>query len=217
MKAAASKESILKKIRKALSESTPLPFPSSEGNHSVFQPAPDDLDLLFAEQFGKLQGKFVFCLNHQELELQLALLAKQNNFQKIYCREEELRSGITEEALRSVLLEDQSPEALKNCDAAITGCECLVARTGTIVLSSAQASGRTSSVYAPVHICIATTSQLVYDIKDGLRLLKEKYGTSLPSFISFASGPSRTADIEKTLVVGVHGPKEVYLFLVDNS
>ncbi len=217
MKAAASKESILKKIRKALSESTPLPFPSSEGSNSVFQPAPDDLDLLFAEQFGKLQGKFVFCLNQEELELQLTLLAKQKNFQKIYCREEDLRSGITEEAVRSALLEDQSPEALKNCDAAITGCECLVARTGTIVLSSAQASGRTSSVYAPVHICIATTSQLVYDIKDGLRLLKEKYGTSLPSFISFASGPSRTADIEKTLVVGVHGPKEVYLFLVDNS
>ncbi|MCU0386513.1 MAG: LUD domain-containing protein [Flavihumibacter sp.] len=217
MKAAASKESILKKIRKALSESTPLPFPSSEGNNSVFQPAPDDLDLLFAEQFGKLQGKFVFCLNQEELELQLTLLAKQKNFQKIYCREEDLRSGITEEAVRSALLEDQSPEALKNCDAAITGCECLVARTGTIVLSSAQASGRTSSVYAPVHICIATSSQLVYDIKDGLRLLKEKYGTSLPSFISFASGPSRTADIEKTLVVGVHGPKEVYLFLVDNS
>jgi L-lactate dehydrogenase complex protein LldG len=200
-----------------LSESTPLPFPSSEGSNSVFQPAPDDLDLLFAEQFGKLQGKFVFCLNQEELELQLTLLAKQKNFQKIYCREEDLRSGITEEAVRSALLEDQSPEALKNCDAAITGCECLVARTGTIVLSSAQASGRTSSVYAPVHICIATTSQLVYDIKDGLRLLKEKYGTSLPSFISFASGPSRTADIEKTLVVGVHGPKEVYLFLVDNS
>lgn len=217
MKAATSKESILKKIRKALSESTPLPFPSSEGNQSVFQPAPEDLDLLFAEQFGKLQGKFVFCLNQRELQLQLDLLAKQQGFQKIYCREEELRLGITEEAVRSALLEDQSPEALKNCDAAITGCECLVARTGTIVLSSAQASGRTSSIYAPVHICIATTSQLVYDMKDGLRLLKEKYGTSLPSFISFASGPSRTADIEKTLVVGVHGPKEVYLFLIDNS
>jgi L-lactate dehydrogenase complex protein LldG len=217
MKAATSKEAILKKIRKALSESTPLPFPSSEGNQSVYQPAPEDLDLLFAEQFGKLQGKFIFCLNQQELQVQLQLLAKQKGFQKIYCRENDIRSGITEESLRSVLLEDQSPEALKNCDASLTSCECLVARTGTIVLSSAQASGRTSSVYAPVHICIATTSQLVYDIKDGLRVLKDKYGSSLPSFISFASGPSRTADIEKTLVVGVHGPKEVYLFLVDNS
>ena len=109
-----------------------------------------------------------------------------------------------------------SPDAdLKTCDASITGCEYLVARTGTIVLSSAQEKGRTTSVYAPIHICIATTDQLVYDVRDGLRLIREKYGASLPSLISFASGPSRTADIEKTLVVGVHGPKEVYLFLVD--
>ena len=73
------------------------------------------------------------------------------------------------------------------------------------------------SVYAPVHICIAYTKQLVYDIKDGLQLLKEKYGKQLPSLITFATGPSRTADIEKTLVVGVHGPKEVYCFLVDEE
>ncbi|HNU15372.1 MAG TPA: LUD domain-containing protein, partial [Chitinophagaceae bacterium] len=44
----------------------------------------------------------------------------------------------------------------------------------------------------------------------------EKYGNNLPSLITFATGPSRTADIEKTLVVGVHGPKEVYLFLVES-
>jgi L-lactate dehydrogenase complex protein LldG len=45
--------------------------------------------------------------------------------------------------------------------------------------------------------------------------MKNKYKNDLPSLITFATGPSRTADIEKTLVVGVHGPKEVYLFLVE--
>ena len=93
----------------------------------------------------------------------------------------------------------------------------MVARTGTIVLSAAQQSGRTVSVYAPVHICIAYTHQLVYDVKDALQLIKEKYSDKIPSFITFASGPSRTADIEKTLVTGVHGPKEVYLFLVEGQ
>ena len=77
--------------------------------------------------------------------------------------------------------------------------------------------GRIPSVYAPVHVCVATSSQLVYDIKDGLNGLKEKYRQYLPSLITFATGPSRTADIEKTLVVGVHGPKEVYCFVVDDS
>ncbi len=83
-------------------------------------------------------------------------------------------------------------------------------------MSTAQ-TGRTTSVYAPVHICIAYAKQLVYDIKEALRVLKEKYDGHIPSSITFATGPSRTADIEKTLVVGVHGPKEVYLFLVDKA
>ena len=82
-------------------------------------------------------------------------------------------------------------------------------------MSSAQLSGRTVSVYAPVHICIAYTNQLVYDIKEGLQMLLKKYSNKLPSLITMASGPSRTADIEKTLVVGVHGPKEVFVFLVE--
>jgi L-lactate dehydrogenase complex protein LldG len=103
-----------------------------------------------------------------------------------------------------------------SCEVAITGCEFLVARTGSAVLSST-ANDRIPSVYAPIHICIAYTSQIVYDVQDALAATKEKYGTSLPSLISFATGPSRTADIEKTLVVGVHGPKEVYCFLIDDS
>jgi L-lactate dehydrogenase complex protein LldG len=104
---------------------------------------------------------------------------------------------------------------LAGCDASITDCEYLVARTGSIMLSAAQEGGRTTSVYAPVHICIAYTRQLVYDIKDALQGMKDKYGDALPSLITLATGPSRTADIEKTLVTGVHGPKEVFLFLVE--
>jgi L-lactate dehydrogenase complex protein LldG len=56
---------------------------------------------------------------------------------------------------------------------------------------------------------------LVYDVKDALQKLKEKYTGNIPSLITFATGPSRTADIEKTLVTGVHGPREVYCFLVE--
>jgi L-lactate dehydrogenase complex protein LldG len=89
----------------------------------------------------------------------------------------------------------------------LPGCEKLVARTGSIVMSAAQQSGRTVSVYAPVHICIAYANQLVYDIKDALQTIKDNYKGNIPSLITFASGPSRTADIEKTLVTGVHWTK----------
>ena len=63
---------------------------------------------------------------------------------------------------------------------------------------------------------VAYTSQLVPDIKDALRNIKQKYDNNLPSFISFITGPSRTADIEKTLIIGAHGPKELYVFLIDD-
>ena len=210
MKISPARESILKKIRKALTQSTPLPFPQSEGNSSVFQPSQQELEVQFAEQFSKLQGKFVFCLNEQELAAQLDHVIGHNKWEKIYCREDELRRNLATHGFKSFNHGD-----VASCDAAITTCEWLVARTGTIVMSAGQPSGRTVSVYAPIHICIAYTSQLVYDIRDGLLQARGKYGNNLPSLITFATGPSRTADIEKTLVVGVHGPKEVYVFLVD--
>jgi L-lactate dehydrogenase complex protein LldG len=205
-----SKENILKKIRKALSHSTPLPFPQSEGNASVFHPSHQELEVEFAEQFTKLLGRFVYCINRQGMAFQLNSLIQKQNWQKVYCLENNLCDMIGSQVSDRLTKND-----LAKCDVAITGCEYLVARTGSIVLSAAQPGGRTTSVYAPIHICIAYTNQLVYDLKDALQAIKNKYGNNLPSLISFATGPSRTADIEKTLVVGVHGPKEVYCFLVE--
>lgn len=211
MNVSPSKENILKKIRQALIHSTPLPFPNSEGNQPVFQPSQQELEVEFAEQFTKLLGRFVFCINRQELAFQLSSLIKKQDWQKVYCVEDKLVEPASGQIGERLVKTD-----LAGCDVAITGCEYLVARTGSIVMSAAQISGRTTSVYAPIHICIATTDQLVYDLKDALQQVKEKYGNNIPSVITFASGPSRTADIEKTLVVGVHGPKEVYLFLVES-
>jgi L-lactate dehydrogenase complex protein LldG len=205
-----AKENILKKIRQALSNPVPLPFPHSEGTQSVYQPAGEDNAVIFAEEFTRLQGRFAFCINKQDLQTQVLLLLKEKGWDKIYCKEDKLLPLFFPAA-------GEPYGSLSLCDVSITGCEYLVARTGTIVLSAAQQEGRTASVYAPVHICIAYTSQMLYEIKDALLALKEKYGSNFPSFVTFASGPSRTADIEKTLVTGVHGPKEVFCFLVDVS
>ncbi len=200
-----AKENILKKIRQALSNPVPLPFPHSEGTQSVFTVSKEDNAITFAEEFTKLQGKFAFCSDEADLKKQLQDLLADKNWTKIYFKEDKIAS----------LFSGPSYEDLASCDISVTACECLVARTGTIVMSAAQQSGRTTSVYAPIHICIAYSNQMMYDIKDALLFLKEKYSGNIPSLITFASGPSRTADIEKTLVTGVHGPKEVYCFLVE--
>ena len=70
-------------------------------------------------------------------------------------------------------------------------------------------------MYYPVHIVFAYANQVVADIDDSFNALKKKYGSELPSMISLTTGPSRTADIEKTLVVGVHGPGEIFCFLIN--
>ena len=109
----------------------------------------------------------------------------------------------------------QTDKDFEQADVGFTLCEALIARNGSILLSNAGMAGRRLSIYPPIHIVLAYTSQLVLDLKDGFKLIKNKYGNQLPSMISTVTGPSRTADIEKTLVLGAHGPKELYVFLLD--
>ena len=207
-----SREKILSKIRQALTNKVPVPFEGTISPESIFEPSNEELEVEFAENFTKLQGKFCFCNSLDELVFNLNELASSRKWDNIYCSESSLK-----QTLQAVGYTNLTSEELKSCNASITTCESLVARTGSILLSSATESGRTVSVYAPVHICIAFTNQLVYDIKDSFKQLRSKYGdNNLPSLISLATGPSRTADIEKTLVVGVHGPKEVFCFLIES-
>ncbi len=206
-----SRDTILKKIKQALAKPVPVPFPESEGQQTVYPLSQQELAIEFAENFTKLQGRFSFCADEKELVNQLQVLIAQRKWTRIYNRETLLRQRLHDNGYQPVYADE-----VASCDAAITGCEKLVARTGSMILSSAQESGRTVSVYAPVHICIAYANQLVYDIGDGLQQLSDGYGMQFPSLVTLATGPSRTADIEKTLVVGVHGPKEVFCFLVDN-
>ena len=135
----------------------------------------------FAEQFTKLQGKFIYCINQQELAFQLASLIKKQDWHKVYCQEDKLVAAVAGQLSDRLVKTD-----LAHCDVSITGCEYLVARTGSIVMSAADPGGRAASVYAPIHICIAFTSQLVYDIRDALQAAKEKYGQHLPSLITLS-------------------------------
>jgi len=211
MKESSAKKNILKKIKQALATPVPVPF-TDYTSTQIFKAPQQDIEVEFAENFTALQGRFSFCFSTQELVNQLQALFTARSWKNIF-----IKDNVLQQALQSAALKIDYTNDLATCDAAITGCEYLIARTGSIVLSTAQQSGRTVSVYAPVHICIAYTNQLIYDIKDGLELLQKKYHQNFPSLITFASGPSRTADIEKTLVTGVHGPKEVFCFLMENA
>lgn len=99
--------------------------------------------------------------------------------------------------------------ALAACDAGLTECDALVAQTGTVVVTSRSAGGRALSCLPPHHVVLARRAQLVAGLPEALDLLQTRYGRDYPSMISFITGPSRTGDIERILVLGAHGPRKL--------
>ncbi len=213
MESTKSKQVILGRIRKALNQTVEMPFTRQETEGEIFPAPADDLSVIFATEFTRLLGKFAYCPGWDDFASQVEMLIQEKGWSKIFCSEEPLVKLFKRRGIDAF----GNTQDLTNCDVSFTACEALIARTGTIVLSSALPHGRTASVYAPVHVCVALTSQLKYDIADGLRHIRQEHGGNMPSLVSFATGPSRTADIEKTLVVGVHGPREVYCLLVEDA
>jgi len=104
--------------------------------------------------------------------------------------------------------------ALEACDAGLTACECLVAQTGSILVSSRTCGGRALSILPHVHVVVATVDQVVGTLADALHAARDRHDGRLPSMLSFITGPSRTGDIERILVLGAHGPKELFVVLV---
>lgn len=211
MKETTSKEKMLKKIRKAILEKRDNPYPNLEDT-PLYEEYNDHLDVLFAGQLSAVSGNFVFCEDEIQLIENLLDLAEKNNWRRIYAWETGLQSLLSKYEFPFYSTDTE----FLNADVGITFCEALVARNGSVLVSNGTAAGRRLSIYPHIHIVIAYTSQLVLDLKDGFKLLKEKYPENMPSMVSNITGPSRTADIEKTLVLGAHGPKELYVFLLEN-
>ena len=95
----------------------------------------------------------------------------------------------------------------------ITGCYCAIAETGTLMLLSGPDTHAVTSLLPDTHIAIVPAARIVRSMEDGWDLLRREHG-SLPRQVAFVSGPSRTADIEMTLVLGIHGPYRVHIIVV---
>jgi L-lactate dehydrogenase complex protein LldG len=213
-KTSKARENILRRIRTELSgHSLPMPYPAAEKDGTALYASENITpEELFAKSFITLGGKFIYCDNEQELLQNIIILYENRGWEQLLCADEKLLKLFRNNKIDIVLPANAAAESAEAC---ITGCEMLVARTGSILLSSSQNLGRMAPVYFPIHIVFAYANQIATNIEDGFTALKKKYGTNLPSMISLATGPSRTADIEKTLVVGVHGPAEVFCFFVN--
>jgi L-lactate dehydrogenase complex protein LldG len=97
----------------------------------------------------------------------------------------------------------------------ITGAFCAIAETGTLMLLSGARTPASTSLLPETHIAVLNTNRIVRGMEDAWSLLRSDRGADfMPRAVNFISGPSRTADIEQTLVLGAHGPYRVHVVLV---
>jgi L-lactate dehydrogenase complex protein LldG len=172
----------------------------------VFQ-VPADLVSTFNEELSAVDGILIQGKNEQELIDKLKQFMEVEGLKYLHCTDEFLQGELSNQIHLTT-----NEESFETMEAGITRCELLVARSGSIVVS-ARTSGRRMNVFPPVHIVWADKNQLVPFVGDAIESLKQKYGSIFPSQVTFITGPSRTADIEKTLVKGVHGPQKVVVLL----
>lgn len=110
-------------------------------------------------------------------------------------------------------IENASADRLFECDLGITGAQWAIAETGTLVLESESERHRLASLVPPVHVCILEAGQIRQTLGEILELVQQ----SLSRTITFITGASRTSDIELTLAIGVHGPGELIVILIDKT
>jgi L-lactate dehydrogenase complex protein LldG len=222
-------DNILARIREALTEPVPAPgsldwsgpqptrLPDAADHRRVLPPvgpAFDDELALFQKNAVELRADFRLVKDKAALAADLKFLCTAERWQRVASH----RGELTDFACQALGLRVLSTDAafdkhdLARCDAGISECDALVAQTGSVVVTSRSAGGRALSVLPPHHVVLARRAQLVADLPAAFKALATKYGASYPSMISLITGPSRTGDIERILVLGAHGPKKLTIF-----
>ena len=210
-----ARENILSRIKQALETPTENPMPKPDFSAGVHTKSQEEYpEVIFAENFKKNNGDFYYCDSPEVFVEELKQLLSRRDEENIYIWDRYLQKLIEKGDIKFMYDDTDFLRA----EIGITKCEALIARTGSVLISSRQTSGRRLSIYPPVHIVVAFASQLVYGVQEGLAMIRDKYDDEVfPSMVSLITGPSRTADIEKTLVLGAHGPKEIILFFIDDN
>lgn len=206
-----SKSKILERIAKGAQNNQAV---QSELEHLLerakgeyYPPLEGSLDCVFVNELEKIGGKVFVCNGDAEFLNQLKKYCHANAVTDIHVPDKKMAFLIQDAGIK------QSAFSSDDGATVLTDCEFLVARTGSVMMSSKISGGRKVLSFAEKQLIFARENQLVEDIQKALVMMKEKYA-DLPSQITNVTGQSRTADIEKTLVMGAHGPRELVVFLV---
>jgi L-lactate dehydrogenase complex protein LldG len=234
-----AQERILARIREALKVSAPKPGSHGHGGHGrdvapapvfAFQgrpvqvartwlppggSTPQEHLTRFAAASAELKTDFRCVESEAEAHAQLRQIADAEGWARVASHHSPLTDAATTALARPTLFTDGGyvPDDLEVCDVGITTCDVLVAQTGSLVVNSRTSGGRALSVLPPHHVVLARKDQLLGDLTDAFQRIEQLHGTHWPSMISLVTGPSRTGDIERILVLGAHGPKKLTVLM----
>jgi len=171
---------------------------------------------LFAEKSKMLTTRFYPVASKEEAFKTIKEIAAQEDWKSIGSHHSELNDSAVQATGLPCLWTDSGYDKteLEKVDAGITGCDALIAQTGSAFVSTKSAGGRALSILPPHHVIIATKEQLLSDLPAAYAYMQKKYEGSFPSMMTLISGPSRTGDIERILVLGAHGPKKLSIILI---
>jgi L-lactate dehydrogenase complex protein LldG len=225
------REEIMGRIREALRLEAPRPgHPPASGYgtrtattaREWLPIVPDDHESqveLFAKKCDELKTRFLPVRTPSEIGGKLSEWKETEGWKLVASHHAPVLEAILPLIGLPTLFTDDRPttEAIERADIGLTLCDALIAQTGSILLTTRSAGGRALSVLPPHHVVIARENQLLPDLPAAFELLEKKYNDHYPSLVTFITGPSRTGDIERILVLGAHGPRFLTIFLLPNE
>jgi len=187
----------------------------------------------FKEEFSRVSGEIAVCTDAESVVDTIKDLIQSSNFQTVavsqhtLCLELQLEERLKEELPQVHFINEamesessverhQLRERLAHVELSVTGTEYLIGDIGTIVTIAGPQASREISLLPTAHLVLATPDQIYPNMAELFREIHEKHGDTLPgSALTLITGPSRTADIEKVLIRGVHGPTRLLAIIFD--
>jgi len=213
---------LLARLKSALE--TPLPVAMHENHHAAPMPVAShaqraELASTFARELEAVSGRFLGTLSAEAAASSVAAIARENGAHRAAIGE----GVVTKMSLFSAALEAEGCTVMKprgletngnraalieqfaNCDIGIAEAHYAIASTGTFAVVTAEARPSSLTLLPPISVIIVNIDRVVADLAEAI----EAFGieTFTHNRVSMITGPSRTADIEKRIVMGVHGPK----------
>ena len=231
-----SRETFLTTVRRSLGRagttappSNGAPYAETDSSISPQTPNSDREQMIsrFAEEVKKIQGVVTRVSGQNELSALLGALVEEKGIKKIVRWDTPALSSLdpvlTSAGARVIAInlnEDETSrseqrDALINADMGLTEVDYAVADIGSLVLRASGPQSRLASVLPPIHVAIVASDRIVASLAHLLPLLN--YSEKLPSAVALVTGPSRTADIETIRTVGIHGPVELHVIILDEE